>query len=150
MRNALAHVPKGQHTVVSAAIRQAFNQPDHKGAVEVWRHVADQLRPRWLKLATLMDESEADVLAYMAFPAQHRTKLHSTNPLERLNKEVKRRADVVGIFPNEESILRLIGAVLFEQNDDWQSQHRYMMVEAFSQIDTAQIDPLLSITTQAA
>jgi transposase-like protein len=150
MRNALAHVPKGQHTVVSAAIRQAFNQPDQKGAVEVWRHVADQLRPRWPKLATLMDESEADVLAYMAFPAQHRTKLHSTNPLERLNKEVKRRADVVGIFPNEESILRLIGAVLFEQNDDWQSQHRYMMVEAFSQIDTAQIDPLLSITTQAA
>ena len=150
MRNALAHVPKGQHTVVSAAIRQAFNQPDHKGAVEVWRHVADQLRPRWPKLATLMDESEADVLAYMAFPAQHRTKLHSTNPLERLNKEVKRRADVVGIFPNEESILRLIGAVLFEQNDDWQSQHRYMMVEAFSQIDTVQIDPLLSITTHAA
>ena len=149
MRNALAHVPKGQHTVVSAAIRQAFNQPDHKGAVEVWRHVADQLRPRWPKLATLMDESEADVLAYMAFPAQHRTKLHSTNPLERLNKEVKRRADVVGIFPNEESILRLIGAVLFEQNDDWQSQHRYMMVDAFSQIDTAQIDPLLSITTHA-
>ncbi len=97
-----------------------------------------------------MDESEADVLAYMAFPAQHRTKLHSTNPLERLNKEVKRRADVVGIFPNEDCILRLIGAVLFEQNDDWQSQHRYMMVEAFSQIDTAQIDPLLSITTQAA
>ena len=150
MRNALAHVPKGQHTVVSAAIRQAFNQPDQKGAVDVWRHVADQLRPRWPKLATLMDESEADVLAYMAFPAQHRTKLHSTNPLERLNKEVKRRADVVGIFPNEDSILRLIGAVLFEQNDDWQSQHRYMMVEAFSQIDTAQIDPLLSITTQAA
>lgn len=150
MRNALAHVPKGQHTVVSAAIRQAFNQPDQKSAVEVWRHVADQLRPRWPKLAAMMDESEADVLAYMAFPAQHRTKLHSTNPIERLNKEVKRRADVVGIFPNEESILRLIGAVLFEQNDDWQSQHRYMMVEAFGQIDTAQIDPLLSITTQAA
>jgi len=106
MRNALAHVPKGQHTVVSAAIRQAFNQPDHKGAVEVWRHVADQLRPRWLKLATLMDGSEAELLAYTAFPAQHRTKLHSTNPLERLNKEVKRRADVVGarraILPLEE------------------------------------------------
>jgi len=97
MRNALAHVPKGQHTVVAAAIRQAFNQPDQKGAVDVWRHVADQLRPRWPKLATLMDESEADVLAYMAFPAQHRTKLHSTNPLERLNKEVKRQADVVGL-----------------------------------------------------
>ena len=150
IRNALAHVPKGQHTVVAAAIRQAFTQPDQKSAAEVWRHVADQLRSRWPKLATLMDESEADVLAYMAFPAQHRTKLHSTNPLERLNKKVKRRADVVGIFPNEESIIRLIGAVLFEQNDDWQSQHRYMQVEAFAHIDTAQVDPLLSITTQAA
>lgn len=90
------------------------------------------------------------MLAYMAFPIQHRTKLHSTNPLERLNKEVKRRADVVGIFPNEDSIIRLIGAVLFEQNDDWQGQHRYMIVEAFGQIDIAQVDPLLSITTQAA
>jgi putative transposase len=86
----------------------------------------------------------------MAFPAQHRTKLHSTNPLERLNKEVKRCADVVGIFPDEELILRLIGAVLFGQNDDWQRQHRYMMVEAFSQIYAAHIDPLPSFTTQAA
>ncbi len=150
IRNALAHVPKGQHTVVAAAIRQAFNQPDKKTAVETWRHVADQLRARWPKLADLMDGSEADVLAYMSFPAQHRTKLHSTNPLERLNKEVKRRADVVGIFPNEDSIVRLIGAVLFEQNDEWQSQHRYMQVEAFAQIDAAESDPLLSITTQAA
>ena len=84
MRNALADVPKGQHTVVAPATRQAFNQPDQKGAV------AGQPRPRWPKLATLMDESEADVLAYMALSAQHRTKLHSMDPLERLNKEVKR------------------------------------------------------------
>jgi transposase-like protein len=150
IRNALAHVPKGQHTVVAAAIRQAFNQPDHAGASQTWRHVADQLRGRWPKLATLMDESEPDVLAYMSFPSQHRTKLHSTNPLERLNKELKRRADVVGIFPNEEAIIRLIGAVLFEQNDDWQGQHRYMQVEAFAQIDAVQSDPLLSFTTEAA
>ena len=87
---------------------------------------------------------------YMAFPAQHRTKLHSTNPIERLNKEVKRRADVVGIFPNEASIMRLIGAVLFEQNDEWQTSSRYMMVEAFAQIDKEEIDPILSITTKAA
>ena len=86
----------------------------------------------------------------MAFPARHRTKIHSTNPLERLNTEVKRRADVVGIFPNEALILRLIGAVLFGQIDEWQSQHRHMMVEAFSQINTAQIDPFLSISTQSA
>jgi putative transposase len=150
IRNALAHVPKGQHTVVAAAIRQAFTQPDRDSAGQTWRHVADQVRARWPKLAALMDESEADVLAYMSFPSQHRTKLHSTNPLERLNKEVKRRADVVGIFPNEDAIVRLIGAVLFEQNDEWLGQHRYMQVEAFAQIDAAERDPLLSITTQAA
>ena len=103
-----------------------------------------------VKLADLMDASEHDVLAYMAFPRQHRTKLHSTNPIERLNKEVKRRADVVGIFPNEASIMRLIGAVLFEQNDEWQTSSRYMMVEAFAQIDREEIDPILSITTKAA
>jgi putative transposase len=150
MRNALAHVPRGQHTVVAAAIRQAFSQPDRDQAGATWRHVADQIRPRWPKLAALMDESEHDVLAYLAFPAQHRTKLHSTNPIERLNKEVKRRADVVGIFPNEAPITRLIGAVLFEQNDEWATQHRYMQVEAFSKIDTGEVDPILSITTEAA
>jgi putative transposase len=86
MRNVLAHVPKGQHTMVAAAIRQAFLQPDAEAAHQTWRHVADQLRARWPKLTALMDDSEHDVLAYMAFPFQHRTKLHSTNPLERLNK----------------------------------------------------------------
>ena len=88
MRNALAYVPKGQHTMVAAAIRQAFIQPDHAGATQTWRQVADQLRARWPKLGAFMDDAEADVLAYMAFPSQHRRKLHSTNPLERLNKEV--------------------------------------------------------------
>ena len=86
MRNALAHVAKGQHAMVAAALRQAFLQADQQAARQTWRQVADQLRPRWPKLANLMDESEHDVLAYLAFPAQHRTKLHSTNPLERLNK----------------------------------------------------------------
>jgi len=129
MRNALAHVPKGQHTMVAAAIRQAF------------RHVADQLRPRWPKLAALMDDSEHDVLTYMTFPAQHRTKLHSTNPLESLNKEVKRRADVVGIFPNEASITRLIGAVLLEQNDEWLLQCRYMQIEGMAELIPRPIDP---------
>ncbi len=105
-------------------------QPDQDSACQTWRQVADQLRPRWPKLGKLMDKSEDDVLAYMAFPAQHRTKLHSTNTQERLNKEVKRRADVVGIFPSERSIVRLIGAVLLEANDEWQLQHRYMGVGA--------------------
>ena len=148
MRNALAHVPKGQHTVVAAAIRQAFVQPDQPAAVQAWRHVADQLRSRWPKLGTLMDDAEADVLAYTAFPARHRTKLHSTNPLERLNKEVKRRADVVGIFPNEASITRLVGAVLLEANDDWQLQHRYMQIEGMAELDASQTEkaPTLQIT----
>jgi transposase-like protein len=117
MRNALAHVSRSQHTVVAAAIRQAFDQPDRAHAGETWRKVAEQLRPRWPKLADLMDASEHDVLAYnvLPTPAPHQAALH--NPIERLNKEVKRRADVVGIFPNEASIMRLIGAVLFEQND---------------------------------
>jgi putative transposase len=140
MRNALAHVPKGQHTMVAAAIRQAFLQPDAEAAHNAWRHVADQLRARWPKLAALMDDSEHDVLAYMAFPTQHRIKLHSTNPLERLNKEVKRRADVVGIFPNEASITRLIGAVLLEQNDEWLLQCRYMQIEGMAELTPPLID----------
>ena len=104
------------------------------------------------KLATLMDTAEEDVLAYMTFPEQHRTKLHSTNPLERLNKEVKRRADVVGIFPNEDSITRLIGAVLLEQNDEYQLQNRYMQIEGMTALATPQIEevPPLQITPKAA
>jgi putative transposase len=97
-------VPKGQQSMVAAALRQAFIQPDRPTAAQTLRHVADQLRAKWPKLGAFIDESETDVLAHMDFPAQHRTKIHSTNPLERLNKEVKRRADVVGIFPNEQSI----------------------------------------------
>jgi putative transposase len=151
MRSALAHVPKGQQTMVAAALRQAFLQADQASAHQVWRQVADQLRPRWPKLAGLMDESEHDVLAYTGFPAQHRAKLHSTNPLERLNKEVKRRADVVGIFPGEASIVRLIGAVLLEANDEWQLQHRYMQVEAMAELTSppAEAEPA-QIPPQAA
>ena len=150
MRNALAHVPKGQHTMVAAALRQAFLQADADSARHTWRQVADQLRPRWPKLATLMDESEHDVLAYLAFPAQHRTKLHSTNPLERLNKEVKRRADVVGIFPNEPAIIRLVGAVLMEQHDEWQLQHRYMQLKAMAELTTTTDAEPLQLPPRAA
>jgi putative transposase len=150
VRNALAHVPKGQHTVVAAAIRQAFLQPDRESASQTWRQIADQLRARWPKLGTLMDESETDVLAYMTFPAPHRTKLHSVNPLERLNKEVKRRADVVGIFPNEGSIVRLIGAVLLEQNDEWQLQARYMQVEAITEMLTDSPAEITALPPKAA
>jgi putative transposase len=109
------------------------------------------MRARWPKLAAFIIDSEADVLAYMTFPSQHRTKLHSTNPLERLNKEVKRRADVVGIFPNEDSIIRLIGAVLLEANDDWQLQHRYMQIEGMAELNSGPRDDyLLEATPRAA
>src|SRR6476659_4056423 len=134
MRNALSYVAKSQQSMVAAALRQAFIQPDRAQASQTLRHVADQLRQKWPKLAGFIDDSEADVLSYLDFPEQHRTKLHSTNPLERLNKEVKRRADVVGIFPNEPSIIRLIGAMLLEQNDEWQLQHRYMQLEAMAEL----------------
>src|SRR4051794_28883370 len=140
MRNALSHVPKGQQSMVSAALRQALIQPDRAGASQMLRHVADQLRAKWPKLGAFIDESETDVLAHMDFPVQHRSKIHSTNPLERLNKEVKRRADVVGIFPNEASIIRLIGAVLLEANDEWQLQNRYMRTEAMAELTPTLIE----------
>lgn len=97
-----------------------------------------------------MDDSEHDVLAYMAFPVQHRVKLHSTNPLERLNKEVKRRADVVGIFPTEGAIVRLIGAVLMEQNDEWAVQTRYMQVEPMTELLATGEAERPQITAEAA
>ena len=119
-------------------------------AAETWHRVADQVRPRWPRLADLVDASEHDVSARMSFPRQHRTRLHGTNLIERLNREVERLADVVGIFPNEASILRLIGAVLFEQSHEWQTSSRYMMVKTFAQVDKEEIDPLLGIATKAA
>jgi transposase-like protein len=139
MRNALAYAGKTQKRVVSAWVGTAFAQDDAASARKQWRDVADQMRPRLPKLAGLLDEAEADVLAYMDFPAQHRAKIHSTNPLERLNGEIKRRADVVGIFPNEAAVVRLIGALLLEQNDEWATQRaRYMTLETIAPMsDTA-------------
>jgi putative transposase len=151
MRTLLAHVPKGQNSIAAAALRQAFLQPDAEAAHQTFRHVADQMRDRWPKLAAFMDSSEHDVLASMGFPAQHRTKLHSTNTLERRNKEVKRRADVVGIFPGEPSIIRLIGAVLLEQNDEGQTQNRYMQVEAMAELTpTFEATPAITFPPKAA
>ena len=134
MRNALAHVPKGQRQMVAALIRTVFAQETEKEAHRQWRAVADQLRERFPKLAALMDASEPDLLAFMAFPKAHRLQIHSTNPLERLNAEIKRRSDVVGIFPNEAAITRLVGALLLEQNDEWQIQRRYMPLEGLASL----------------
>ena len=142
MRNALAHAPKGQREMVAAAIRTAFVQENHEAAVTQWRQVADSLRPRFKDLAEFMDLAEQDVLAFMTFPKDHRTKIHSTNPLERLNKEVKRRTNVVGIFPNEAAIIRLVGAILLEQNDEWAVCRRYMTLETLAQISHPDDQPL--------
>src|ERR1700710_1577330 len=133
MRNALAYAGKTQRRIVSAWVGTAFAQDDAAAARKQWRDVADQARPKVAKLAALMDEAEADVLAYMNFPAQHRAKIHSTNPIERLNGEIKRRSDVVGIFPNEAAVTRLIGAILLEQNDEWAVQRaRYITLETIA------------------
>jgi putative transposase len=129
LRNALAHAGKGQRQMVLAAINTAFAQESAETASQQWRAVADQLRAKFPKLANLMDEAEMDVLAFISFPKAHRIQIHSTNPLERLNAEIKRRTDVVGIFPNEAAITRLVGALLLEQNDEWQLQRRYMALE---------------------
>ena len=135
MRNALAHAGKSGRRVVSAFVATAFAQDDADSAKQQWRRVADQLRPKVPKIAALMDEAEPDVLAYMTFPQQHRAKLHSTNPLERVNGEIKRRTEVVGIFPNEAAITRLVGAILLEQNDEWAVQRsRYMTLETIAPI----------------
>lgn len=133
MRNALAHAGKSGRRVVSAFIATAFAQETPEAASQQWRSVADQMRPKLPKLAGLMDDAEPDVLTYMAFPKEHRAKLYSTNPIERLNGEIKRRTNVIGIFPNEASITRLIGAILLEQNDEWAVQRgRYMSLETMA------------------
>jgi len=142
-RNVLAHAGKSSRRVVSAFIATAFAQNDYASAKTQWRHVADQMRPKLPKLAALMDEGEEDVLAYMTFPQAHRTKLHSTNPIERLNGEIKRRTDVVGIFPNENAIRRLVGAILMEQTEEWAVQRsRYMTLETLAPVCD---NPLVSL-----
>ena len=148
MRNALAHAGKSGRRVVSAFIGTAFAQDDAEAARLQWRRVADQLRPKLQKLAGFLDEAETDVLAYMSFPAAHRAKLHSTNPIERLNGEIKRRTEVVGIFPNEDAILRLVGAILLEQNDEWAVQRaRYMSLETIAPLSD---DPAVSLPAIAS
>jgi transposase-like protein len=148
MRNVLAHAGRQGRRVVSAFIATAFAQNDAEAARRQWRLVADQIRPKVPKLAQLMDEAETDVLAHMTFPAQHRAKLHSTNPLERLIGEIKRRTEVVGIFPNEAAITRLVGAILLEQNDEWAVQRaRYMTLETIAPLSD---DPLVSLPALAS
>jgi transposase-like protein len=134
MRNALAHVGKAQQVMVVSYIRSAFAQTDEAVAHAQGRKVADQLRPKVPKLAALMDEAEDDVLAHMAWHKNLRAKLHSTNPLERLNKEIKQHTNVVDIFPNNNAIVRLVCAPMLEQNDEWAVTRRYMTTETIGEI----------------
>jgi transposase-like protein len=148
MRNVSAHAGKSARRVVTAFMSAAFAQDDAEAAKVQWRQVADQLRPKLPKLAGLLDQAESDVLAYMTFPTAHRAKLHSTNPLERLNGEIKRRTEVVGIFPNEAAIIRLVGAILLEQNDEWSVQRsRYLSLETIASLGDT---PIVSLPDMAA
>ena len=148
MRNALAHANKSGKRMVSAFIGTAFAQEDAKSVKAEWRRVSDQLRPKVWKLADLMDKAEEDVLAYTTFPKDHWTKVYSTNPIERLNGEIKRRTNVVGIFPNEAAIFRLVGAILLEQNDEWAVQRgRYMTLETIAPLSHTPLVGLPAVAT---
>lgn len=136
MRNALALVPKGAQQMVAATIRTVFFQPDAESARATWHKVADGFRPRWPRLAQLLDAAEDEVLTYLAFPQEHWRQVWSNNPQERLNKEIKRRTDVVGIFPNERAIIRLVGSILAEQHDEWAVARRYFSVESLTKLTT--------------
>jgi transposase-like protein len=147
MRNCPAYVAKGRHSMVAAAIRAIFAPDTAKAAHQQWRHVAAQRRPHFAKLAGMMEEAEHDVPAFIRFPRPHWPKSHSDNPLERLNKQVKRRSAVVGVLPDEAGITRLVGAILFEQNDERRRQHRHMTLETM----TGLIDkPRLGLPVPAA
>jgi transposase-like protein len=132
LRNALAYANKGQRQMVFALINTIFAQETAEAAHAQWRVVVDQLRNKFPRLAAMMDDTEHEVLTFLDFPKEHRVKIHSTNVLERLNGEIKRRANVVGIFPNEAAIRRLVGALLMEQNDEYAIQNRYMSLESLA------------------
>jgi putative transposase len=143
MRNAMATVNVKQRGMVAAAIRTAFVQETEKEAHAEWRAVADRLRERFPRAAAIMDNAEYDVLAYMSFPKSHWPQIRSTNPIERINLEVKRRTNVVQIFPNEAAIVRLVGALLLEQNDEWAVCRRYMSLETLARLsDDADVRPM--------
>jgi len=146
-RNLLALVPKSHKDMVAAVFRTIFAQPNPEAASATWDTVRDQLAAGFPKIGSLMDEAKAEVLAFTAFPRPHWAKVWSTNPLERVNKEIKRRARVVGIFPNEAAVIRLVGAVLADMHDEWQvSDRRYLSEGSMAQInpnsDTGVVAPI--------
>jgi transposase-like protein len=147
LRNALAHVPPKQRPAAVAMLKTIFAQDSAEAAHAQWRQVTDALRERFPKLAELMEASREDVLAYMTFPREHWPQIASTNPRERLNGEIKRRTDVVGIFPNDRAVVRLAGALMLEQNDEWAVSRRYMSLESLAALGD---DPVLRLPAVAA
>jgi len=141
MRNLLAHVPRGDKSIVAAALRTIFAQPDRPAADAQLAEVVRAMRPRWPKAAEILAQAEDDILAYMAFPGELWTRIYSTNPQERVNKEIKRRTNVVGVFPDRASAIRLAGSVLVEIADDWQVGRRYFSLDSMARVMAPQ--PLL-------
>jgi putative transposase len=139
MRNLLTRVPKSAQSFVATMVRTIFAQPDAETAHEQHRRIASQLETRFPEAAALLEEAAPDLLAFTGFPKEHWRQLWSNNSLERLNKEIRRRTDVVGIFPDRASIVRLVGAVLAEQHDEWAVARRYMSAESIAK---ALADPL--------
>ena len=135
MRNALAQAPAKQRTAVAAMLKTIFAQESKADAEAQWNTVADALREKQDKLGIFMDASRDDVLAYMDFPREHWPQIASTNPLERVNREIKRRTDVIGIFPNDDAIIRLVGAIMLETNDEWTVARRYMSLETLARVN---------------
>jgi transposase-like protein len=140
MRNLLTRVPKATQTFVATMVRSIFAQPDADTVLEQHARVCAQLEERFPAAAELLAEAAPDLLAFTHFPKEHWRQLWSNNSLERLNKEIRRRTDVVGIFPDRASIVRLVGSVLAEQHDEWQVARRYMSVESVAK---ALADPVL-------
>jgi putative transposase len=140
MRNLLATVPQSAREAIAAIVRTIFAQPDHASALAQLKKVADGFRSRFAKAAALLEDAAEDILAYRHVPVEHQRQLHSTNPLERLNKEIKRRSNVVGIFPTPKSVLRLVGAILMEQDDEWRvAERRYFSAESMKQLSSPEL-----------
>lgn len=151
MRTLLVQVPKATQSMVAALVRTIFAQPDQGAAKAQLAHVVQSLQPRFPKVVQLLLDAQEDVLAYLSFPAEHHRQIHSTNPLERLNREIGRRTDVVGIFPHRASLLRLVGAVLMEQNDEWiAAPRRYFSLESMAKLNRDSVEVTAALVSAAA
>ncbi|MGV8039605.1 MAG: IS256 family transposase [Thermoanaerobaculaceae bacterium] len=150
MTNLLTRVPKAAAGFVATLVRSVFAQPDADSTWTQIRQVVDQLLPRFPKAATMLDEAATDILAFTAFPKLHWTQIRSNNPQERLNKEIRRRTDVVGIFPNREAVIRLVGAVLAEQHDEWAIARRYMTLDSLAPASQPQFPNCLPATKEVS